>query len=47
MPVMTSQTTVFPVETKGSEELDQRAEIRQPKNIDRDSLLGILICALM
>ena len=34
MPVTTSQTTVCPAETKGSEELDQRAGIRQPRVID-------------
>ena len=41
MPVTTSQTTVCPAETKGSEELDQRAGIRQPGVIEFDSLLGI------
>jgi hypothetical protein len=30
--VKTSETTVFPVETKGSEELDRRAGIRQQRH---------------
>ena len=37
MPVTTSQTTVCPAETKGSEELDQRAGIRQPNCDEQDS----------
>ena len=41
MPVTTSQTTVCPAETKGSEELDQRAGIRQPNKVSMDTAFAV------